>query len=108
MFNPGKLSYVVQYKWNLFLFENKTHNIQEYLNKDLFMKLLRKTFTDDKCKIIIDILEDNGKLILDFDKNKAIKVNKTLKSFKYYGMQPYFSKATIINSIDTEKEGEEI
>ena len=104
MFNPGKGVYTVQFKWGLFLFENPTHQISEYLNRDNFIKLMHQNFREDKINIIMHALEDGDKLIIDFKNYKVGKVTKQEESFESIIMKPYFTKSSFIQIYEQSEE----
>lgn len=104
MFNPGKGTYSIQFKWGLFLFENPVHQISEYLSRDVFIKLLHQNFNEDEMRLILHTLDEGYKVIIDFKTYKAHKVEKQEKSFESYAMKPYFTKASFAQIYEQSEE----
>lgn len=100
MFNPGKDVYSVQYKYGLFLFENPKHNVQEYLNLDKFLLLMRQNFDEDKVNVIRNTLEDNERLLIDFKTHKVSLVKLKKENFENIVMQAYFNKNNICQNYE--------
>ena len=96
--------YLVEYKFGLFLFKNPSLKAEEYLNRDNLYKLLRQNFIEDKVNLIVNKLEDNEKLLVDFNKHSVSIVNSKKKKFESVFLETHFSVGNLSEII---KEGGE-
>lgn len=96
--------YLVEYKFGLFLFKNPSLKAEEYLNRDNLYKLLRQNFVEDKVNLIVNKLEDNEKLLIDFNKRSVSIVNSKKKKFESVFLETHFSVGNLSEII---KEGGE-
>lgn len=96
--------YLVEYKFGLFLFKNPSLKAEEYLNRDNLYKLLRQNFVEDKVNLIVNKLEDNEKLLIDFNKHSVSIVNSKKKKFESVFLETHFSVGNLSEII---KEGGE-
>lgn len=96
--------YLVEYKFGLFLFKNPSLKAEEYLNRDNLYKLLRQNFVEDKVNLIVNKLEDNEKLLIDFNKHSVSIVNSKKKKFESVFLETHFNVGNLSEII---KEGGE-
>ena len=96
--------YLVEYKFGLFLFKNPSLKAEEYLNRDNLYKLLRQNFVEDKVNLVVNKLEDNEKLLIDFNKHSVSIVNSKKKKFESVFLETHFSVGNLSEII---KEGGE-
>lgn len=96
--------YLVEYKFGLFLFKNPSLKAEEYLNRDNLYKLLRQNFVEDRVNLIVNKLEDNEKLLIDFNKHSVSIVNSKKKKFESVFLETHFSVGNLSEII---KEGGE-
>lgn len=92
--------YLVERKWGLIWLKNKLKNINETVKDNKFYVMLLQCFGSDYTNKILEVLSEEKKLIIDFDKEKVKVVDSKdipfIQSLKFY-MNP----KTIQNEIDT-------
>lgn len=91
--------YIVQRKWDLIYLNNKKSQIEEYMNYYVFEKLLIQKFDGDKVKKILDEINSEKKLLIDFDKSlvKIIK-EKEIRFIDSFGR--YFTAVAAQDWLD--------
>lgn len=92
--------YLVEYKFGLFLFKNPSLKVEEYLNRDNVYKLLRQNFVEDKVNLTINKLEDNEKLLIDFNKHSVSIINNKRKKFESMFLETHFNASNLSKIIE--------
>lgn len=98
--------FVVEKKWNLIWLKNKVKNINESFNYFKFESLLHQIFDEEKVKKILDALNTENKLLIDFDKAFVKLIKEPEPDFKqYYGA--YFTSQAAQDWLDSVEDFED-
>jgi len=100
--------YLVEKKWDLIWLKNKVLNIEETLNYFKFETLLFQTFEKPYIIKILDAINCEKKLIIDFDK-AIVKIVEEKPIDYYQEMTKYFNPTVVqdwLEGIDIDNEEE--
>lgn len=89
----------VEKKWDLIWFINENLQTKEIVKRDLLLKYLFSTFDFDYVQKIIEAIDENKKLIIDFDTTRVKLIVDKEQPFTKY-MQQFFNTNYILNNID--------
>lgn len=92
-------TYLVERKWDLIWLKNKLKNINETVKDDKFYLMLLQCFGYDYTQKILEVLSEEKKLIIDFDKAK-VKIVDTKEVPFHQSLKFYFNPKTIQNELD--------
>lgn len=92
--------YIVSMRWKMYRFDSKDINIPEYINKNGIEKLLVPIFGVEKTNKIIELLNDNTRIMIDFKNKKAAKITVPEKDLENAMVASLFSKRFMVDSLN--------
>ena len=95
--------YIVEKKWSLIWLNDKEKQTTQTLDYFNFKALLYQSFTEEQIKKILEELDCERKLLIDFDKEKVKIINQKEESF-INQMTLYMNPNFIQDSIDNPEE----
>ena len=99
-------TFLIEKKWDLIWLKNKVKQINESLNYFKFEALLHQVFEDKKVKSILEALNTEHKVVIDFDKALVKLVQEKEPDFtEYFGA--YFTPQAAQDWLDSVEDFED-
>lgn len=95
--------YIIEKKWDLYWLKNKDTNTSEAMRFEKFQNILFQSFNGEQIIKIANILDDNKKVLIDFDKDIAKVIVKKDEPF-INAMLPFFNKKAVQQWYDEDYE----